>query len=145
MNAAHCGRLHRGLSAVSEGSATSAIPVRYNGVHPPLNFSESQFCCHYCHTNCSSCNKLLCSINEYFCSLCVFLGPRQLSRHSDSLRAGRFGDRIEVGMRFSAPAQTGPRAHPASHTMGIGSFPGVKRPRNGIDHLTHLARRLKIR
>jgi hypothetical protein len=28
--------------------------------------------------------------------------------------------------RFSAPVQTGPGAHPASCTMGIESFPGVK-------------------
>jgi hypothetical protein len=33
-----------------------------------------------------------------------------------------------VGARFSAPVQTGPGAHPASCTMGTGSFPGVKRP-----------------
>jgi len=32
--------------------------------------------------------------------------------------------------RFSAPVQTGPGAHPASCTMGTGSFPGVK---NGQD------------
>ena len=31
------------------------------------------------------------------------------------------------GARFSAPVQTGPGAHPASYTMGTGSFPGVKR------------------
>ena len=30
------------------------------------------------------------------------------------------------GARFSAPVETGPEAHPASCTMGIGSFPGVK-------------------
>jgi hypothetical protein len=30
------------------------------------------------------------------------------------------------GARFSAPIQTGPGAHPASCTMGTGSFPGVK-------------------
>ena len=30
------------------------------------------------------------------------------------------------GGRFSAPVQTGPGAHPAPCTMGIGSFPGVK-------------------
>jgi hypothetical protein len=34
----------------------------------------------------------------------------------------------------SAPVQTGPGAHPASYTMGTGSFPGVKRPGRGIDH-----------
>ena len=30
------------------------------------------------------------------------------------------------GARFSAPIQTGPRAHPASCTMDNRSFPGVK-------------------
>jgi len=28
--------------------------------------------------------------------------------------------------RFSAPVQTGPEVHPASCTMGTGSFPGVR-------------------
>jgi hypothetical protein len=39
---------------------------------------------------------------------------------------GLDGPGIETrwGMRFSAPVQTGPGAHPASCTMG--SFPGVK-------------------
>ena len=36
--------------------------------------------------------------------------------------------------RFSAPVQTDPGAHPASYTMGTGSFPGVKRPERGVDH-----------
>jgi hypothetical protein len=35
---------------------------------------------------------------------------------------------------FSAPVHTGPGAHLASSTMGIGSFPGVKRPGHGVDH-----------
>ena len=43
-------------------------------------------------------------------------------------------DRIPVEARFSAPVQTGPGAHPASYTMGTGSFPGVKRPGRGVDH-----------
>ena len=29
-------------------------------------------------------------------------------------------------VRFSAPVQTGPGAHPGSCTMGTGSFPGIK-------------------
>ena len=46
------------------------------------------------------------------------------------------------GTRFSA-ASLGPGAHPASHTMGTGSFPGVKRPERSFDHPLHLAPRLK--
>jgi hypothetical protein len=44
------------------------------------------------------------------------------------------GKRIPVGARFFAQVQIGPGAHPASFTMGTGSFPGVKRPRCGADH-----------
>jgi len=39
-----------------------------------------------------------------------------------------------VEARFSAPVQTGAGAHPASYTVGIGSFPGVKRPGRGVFH-----------
>jgi len=39
-----------------------------------------------------------------------------------------------VGARFSAPIQTGREAHPASCTMGTGSFLGVKRSGRGVDH-----------
>ena len=56
------------------------------------------------------------------------------SRYSDSLRAGRSGDRIPVKARFSAPVQTGPGAQPAYHTMGTGSFPRAKRSGRGADH-----------
>jgi len=47
------------------------------------------------------------------------------------------------GARFSEPVQTGPEAHPASYTIGTGSYPGVKLPGRGVDHLPHLAPRLK--
>jgi hypothetical protein len=43
-----------------------------------------------------------------------------------SYGAGRFGDRIPVGARFSAPVQIGPGAHPASCKMGTRSFLGVE-------------------
>ena len=55
---------------------------------------------------------------------CILYGPGERSRFSDSLRAGRSGDRIPVEVRFSAPVQTGPGAHPFSCTIGTGSFPG---------------------
>jgi hypothetical protein len=38
--------------------------------------------------------------------------------------------------------QIGPGAHPASYTMGIGSFPGVKQSERGVDHPSHLQPRL---
>jgi hypothetical protein len=40
------------------------------------------------------------------------------------------------GARFSAPVQTGRGAHPASCTMGTGSFPGIKYGR-GVLLTTH--------
>ena len=52
------------------------------------------------------------------------------------------GSNIGEG-RCSAPAQTGPGAYSISYTTGTGSFPGVKRPRRGVDHPPHLAPRLK--
>jgi hypothetical protein len=39
-------------------------------------------------------------------------GPGYLSRYSDSLRSGRSGDRILVGLSFAAPAQSGPGPNP---------------------------------
>jgi hypothetical protein len=53
----------------------------------------------------------------------------------NKLWPGRSGDRIPEGARFSAPVQTGPGGHPASRTMGTGSFPGGrKRPGRHVDH-----------
>jgi hypothetical protein len=51
-------------------------------------------------------------------------------------RYGLGGPEIEsrLGARFSAPVRTGPGAHPASYTMGTGSFLGVKRSRRRVDH-----------
>jgi len=54
--------------------------------------------------------------------------------YSDSLRAGRSGDRILVGAIFSAPVQNGSEVHPASYIMGTGSFLGVKPPGHEVDN-----------
>ena len=51
------------------------------------------------------------------------------------LRAGRSGDRIPVRRDFP-PIQTGPGAHPASCTVGTGSFPGENYGR-GVLLTTH--------
>jgi hypothetical protein len=44
------------------------------------------------------------------------------------------GIESQWGARFSAPGQTDPRGHPASYTMGTGSFPGVKWLGRGVNH-----------
>jgi len=44
------------------------------------------------------------------------------------------GTESRWGAKFSAPAQTGFGAHPASYKMSTGSFPRVKRPGRGVDH-----------
>ena len=51
-------------------------------------------------------------------------------------RYGLDGPGIESlwGAIFSTPVQTGPGAHPASYTMSIGSFSGVKRLGRAVDH-----------
>ena len=68
-------------------------------------------------------------------------------RFADSLRTGsgrNYSSR--GGARFSAPVRrTGPGDHPASYTMGTGSFRGVKRPGRGVDHPPHLVPRVKER
>jgi hypothetical protein len=53
------------------------------------------------------------------------------------------GIEFRWGARFSAPVHTGPGAHPASYSMGTGSFPGVKRSKRGVDRSPHLAPKLK--
>jgi hypothetical protein len=55
--------------------------------------------------------------------------------------AGRSGDQIPVGARFFAHVQTGPGAHLPSYTIGIGFFPGVKRPGRDAEHTPPSKRR----
>jgi hypothetical protein len=60
---------------------------------------------------------------------------RFVGRYSSAGVATCYGlDESLLGARFSASVLTGPGAHPASYTMGTGSFLGVKRPGWGVDH-----------
>ena len=56
----------------------------------------------------------------------------------NSLRAGRYGDRILAKTRFSAPVEADPGAHPALCTQGTGLF-----PESGVSHPPHVAPKLR--
>ena len=61
-------------------------------------------------------------------------GPGSSVGIATELRAGRSGIESRWGRDFPT-VQTGPEAHPASCTMGTGSFPGGKvRPERADDH-----------
>jgi hypothetical protein len=75
---------------------------------------------------CCVCGLISLSSLLYLWFVISGLWARQHSQYSDWLRAGQSGDWIPVGARFSALVQTGPGAHPASCTMGTGSFPWAK-------------------
>jgi hypothetical protein len=49
-----------------------------------------------------------------------------------------------VDERFFAPVQTGPGTHPASYTIGTGSFLGVKRPGRDVDNLHPPSAEVKV-
>jgi hypothetical protein len=68
-------------------------------------------------------------------SLSVFrLIPEQFQTNKVHDTSKNRAKKIPVWARFFTHVQTGPGAHPASCTMGTGSFPGVKRPGLGADH-----------
>ena len=63
--------------------------------------------------------------SHVFPSVYKIQGPGSSVGIATELWAGRSGTESRWGRDFP-PVQTGPGAHPASCTMGTGSFPGVK-------------------
>ena len=88
-----------------------------------LNVSKSQFLT--TRKSYSLSERLLCTS----CKIYLFHSIKNLELKSDSSFLARTVLKIPVKARFSAPVQTGPGAHPASCTMGTGSFPGVRNGR----------------
>jgi hypothetical protein len=73
--------------------------------------------------------------------ICPMLVTRTTKGQKGQTRSTIVFKKIPVGARFFAHAQTGPGPHPASCTMGTGSFPGVNQPGRCTDHLPLLAPR----
>ena len=74
-------------------------------------------------------DRQICCVLKYFC------GSGSSVSIVTELQVGWSGDRIPVGRDFP-PVHTCPGAHPASCTMGTGSFSGVKYGR-GVLLTTH--------
>ena len=73
-----------------------------------------------------------------------FLFLRLRNQYSYSLRAGGSGFRIPLGGEISRTLPNQPWGPNSLLYNGYGlSFPGVRRPRRGVNHPPHLAPRLK--
>jgi hypothetical protein len=71
-------------------------------------------------------------------------GPKWISRYSDSLRAGRSGDRARGGGGdFSHPSRLDERPTLTAIKWTMGLFPEVERLGRSVDRQPHLAPRLK--
>jgi len=62
----------------------------------------------------------MCTDHQVVVVVVIIMSARKLSRYSTSVWAERSGDRIPVGVRFTAPLLTAPGTHPASPTVGTG-------------------------
>ena len=69
--------------------------------------------------------KALDSIQKYS-TVHILSGPGSVVGIATGYGLDGPGIESRWGARFSAPVQTGPGAHPASCTVGTGSFQGVK-------------------
>ena len=63
---------------------------------------------------------------KYYPFFCYYCGSGSVVGIATCYGLDGPGIESRWGARFSSPVQTDPGAHPASCTMGTGSFPGVK-------------------
>jgi len=68
-------------------------------------------------------------ISELICLLCLYCGPEWLSCIAAHYWLDCTGIESQWGVRFTAPAQTGPRVHPAYLYNGYWVFPEGKAAR----------------
>jgi len=62
------------------------------------------------------------------------MGRNNIVSTTTSCGLDGLGIKSRWAARFSASEQTSHGAHPASYTVGTGSFLGLKRPGHGIHH-----------
>jgi hypothetical protein len=103
-----------------------------------LFFLSHSFCA--CYVFCPLQSRNLVSL-IISCNSIVFLEPGWRSLYSDSLRAGRSGDRIPVGAKFSASVQTG--SEPTQPPVQW--LPGLSRGKGGQGVVLTIHRRLVCR
>jgi len=113
---------------------TFSTPIIPPSLHTPFCFNYAHCVCLFTLPCISSSLQNSVYYRHHYKSWPFIRVPGYLSPYSDSLRAGRSGDRITLQARFSAPVQTGPGVLPVYYTMGTGSLPGVKRPGRGLVH-----------
>jgi hypothetical protein len=120
-----------------------------NGYHfspaPALPFNDSEPCPHSLYSRDSQASQFKLQRYQHagLTGHCEGQQYKYCSGEGGMRWRYKSGDRIPVEARFSAPVQTGPGAHPASCTMGTGSFKGVNPQGRGVDHQPHLALKLK--
>jgi hypothetical protein len=83
---------------------------------------------------CGTAQGLPSGLSDFWSGLCVLCGPGSSVGVATDYGLDGPGIESRLGARFFAHVQTGPAAHPASCTVGTGSFPGLKRPGRGADH-----------
>jgi hypothetical protein len=70
----------------------------------------------------------------YYIYYCIYFYVGRNSSVCIATELSRYRDRIPMWARFFAHPHTGLGSHPASCTIGTGSFPETKRPGRGADH-----------
>jgi hypothetical protein len=116
------------------------VTISTNGNESSSSNKEKYICLALCYSNpiCADCLVVISNWNEYISIYYVSTNNKWagIAQSVERLATGWTvrGSNPTGEARFSAPVQTVLESHLTTHKMGTGSFPGVKRPRRGVDH-----------